>query len=294
MRRAFGVVVLFAIAAAIFVWQLSPRERYGLLLHARGINGAAARAWSDAADLALGNPAPVALPLRVEGTFGENTGAIAWRIAARRGHRLTAHIVFGGAPVFLDLYQGDGKKLLSGATSLLVHDVDGDDDLILRAQPRLNDRGSWRLSLDARASLMFPVRGVEPQRVQSRFGDPRDAGARRHEGIDIFARRGTPVVAATDGWIAGSTRNGLGGNVVWVWSPLRDLRTYYAHLDRQAVQPGDRVRAGDVVGYVGNTGNARTTAPHLHFGVYVALGGAVDPLPYVCGPPCEGRRLHRR
>jgi murein DD-endopeptidase MepM/ murein hydrolase activator NlpD len=67
------------------------------------------------------------------------------------------------------------------------------------------------------------------------------------------------------------------------------VSTYYAHLDRQAVTPGQRVNAGDLVGWVGNTGNARTTPPHLHFGVYLAAAGAVDPLPFICDGQCGGR-----
>jgi len=175
---------------------------------------------------------------------------------------------------------------VAAGTTQLVYDVDRDGDLLLRAQPVLGAEGAFRVLAQARASLAFPVAGISPRSVQSRFGDPRDAGARRHEGIDIFAPRGTSVMAAADGWVTGSTTNRLGGNVVWVWSPARGIRTYYAHLDRQAVSPGARVHAGEVIGYVGNTGNARTTAPHLHFGVYAAVGGAVDPLPFVCDAPC--------
>jgi hypothetical protein len=60
------------------------------------------------------------------------------------------------------------------------------------------------------------------------------------------------------------------------------------------VAPGDQVRAGDVLGYVGNTGNARSTAPHLHFGIYARPGGAIDPLPFICDAPCRvGRSAGR-
>ena len=97
------------------------------------------------------------------------------------------------------------------------------------------------------------------------------------------------MLAASDGLVGGSTTNRLGGNVVWVWSPLRQVRTYYAHLDRLAVSPGERVHAGDVLGYVGTTGNARGGPPHLHFGVYAVGKGSVDPLPYICDAPCDTR-----
>jgi murein DD-endopeptidase MepM/ murein hydrolase activator NlpD len=135
---------------------------------------------------------------------------------------------------------------------------------------------------------------MDGRAVQSGFGAGRDSGRRRHEGIDIFAPRGTPVVAAVDGWVTRQTTNRLGGNVVWLWAPSRRLSLYYAHLDRQAVAPGERVAAGAIIGYVGNTGNAARAAPHLHFGVYASLAGAVDPLPYVVDPVMQRQRPETR
>ena len=132
----------------------------------------------------------------------------------------------------------------------------------------------------------FPVRGMSGRAIRSGVGAQRDAGRRSHEGIDIFAPRGTPVVAARDGWVGRTLTNTLGGNVIWVWSPAAGLSAYYAHLERHAANPGQRVRTGDILGYVGNTGNARGGPTHLHFGVYVAGEGSVDPLPYICGAAC--------
>lgn len=123
--------------------------------------------------------------------------------------------------------------------------------------------------------------------MRSVFGDPRDAGARSHEGVDIFAPRGSAVVAVADGWVTSTRTNRLGGNVVWQWDPFRGQAIYYAHLDSQAVAAGDRVRAGDAIGRVGNTGNARSTPPHLHLGLYRPIEGAIDPLPFICDAPCS-------
>ena len=105
-------------------------------------------------------------------------------------------------------------------------------------------------------------------------------GGRRHEGVDIFAPRDTPVVSTTRGLVTRVGTNDLGGQVVWVLGPGLESH-YYAHLQRQAVTVGTRISAGDIVGYVGNTGNARTTAPHLHFGIYRRGEGPIDPLPWV-------------
>jgi peptidoglycan LD-endopeptidase LytH len=85
------------------------------------------------------------------------------------------------------------------------------------------------------------------------------------------------VVSATDGVVTRVGEGGLGGRVVWVWNPARGLLLYYAHLDEQLVRTGEPVRRGDILGTVGNTGNARTTPPHLHFGIYHRGIGAIDP-----------------
>ena len=127
-------------------------------------------------------------------------------------------------------------------------------------------------------ALLMPVAGVPVNRVANTWKAPRPGG-RRHEGQDIFGKRGTPVVSATDGIVVRVGVNSLGGNVVSVMGNGRRIY-YYAHLDRfaEGLAAGDEVAAGDTIGYVGNTGNARTTPPHLHFGVYTATG-AVNPLP---------------
>jgi murein DD-endopeptidase MepM/ murein hydrolase activator NlpD len=136
----------------------------------------------------------------------------------------------------------------------------------------------------APTSVAVPVAGVSRRSLVDTWGAARSEG-RRHEGIDIFARRGTEVVAATEGLVARVGENRLGGLSVWVLGPGRQ-RHYYAHLDRYAdtLSPGDRVAVGDVLGYVGNTGNARATPPHLHYGIYT-IAGAINPYPLLKAPP---------
>jgi hypothetical protein len=125
---------------------------------------------------------------------------------------------------------------------------------------------------------IFPVAGKKSN-IGSFWGDVREGGKRKHEGIDIFAKRGTPVVAVCDGFISSVGNGGIGGKTIWLQTA--GFKTiYYAHLDEQKVKGGEFVRKGEVIGTVGNTGNARTTAPHLHFGIYTWTG-AVNPLPYV-------------
>ncbi len=142
--------------------------------------------------------------------------------------------------------------------------------------------------LPAPAALPVPVAGVRPAQLADTWGGARGEG-RRHEGIDIFARRGTPVLSSTEGVVLRVGTNRLGGQVVWVLGP-GGQRHYYAHLDRYGdVHAGMRVAPGSVVGYVGNTGNARTTPPHLHYGIYAA-GGAVNPYPFLRPRAGAGKR----
>ena len=139
-------------------------------------------------------------------------------------------------------------------------------------------------------SLPIPVAGVKPRELRDTWHASRPP-ARRHEGIDIFAKKGTPIVATTEGIVLRRGENRLGGKVVWVYGP-GGQHHYYAHLDRFAgAAPGERVQAGALLGHVGNTGNARTTPPHLHYGIY-ADAGAINPYPLLA-PQSEGRTASR-
>ena len=167
-------------------------------------------------------------------------------------------------------------SLTEGTT--LTFTVPRDGAYVLRIQPELLRSGRFSVLQRTLASLPFPVSGLTAAAVQSEFGAARDAGRRQHEGIDIFAARDTPVLAVVDG-VARTGTNTLGGNVVWLRGRAFGESFYYAHLERFAFEGTANVKAGDVLGYVGNTGNARTTAPHLHFGIYDR--GAIDPFPFI-------------
>jgi hypothetical protein len=132
-------------------------------------------------------------------------------------------------------------------------------------------------------NLAFPVAGKKAS-IASFWGDVRDGGKRKHEGIDIFAKKGTPVVAICDGIVTSTGNTPRGGKTIWVQSLKHTWTAYYAHLDVQKVKVGQFVKKGQTIGTVGNTGNARTTPPHLHFGIYT-WWGAVNPLPYVKNSP---------
>jgi murein DD-endopeptidase MepM/ murein hydrolase activator NlpD len=117
-------------------------------------------------------------------------------------------------------------------------------------------------------SLYMPVVGIKSYHLTNSWHASRDGGKRKHKGIDIFAPKGTPVVAVSDGIISYIGIQPKGGQCLWLTNE-DGASFYYAHLDRWApgLFEGMEVRSGDLLGYVGNTGNARTTPPHLHFGV---------------------------
>lgn len=140
---------------------------------------------------------------------------------------------------------------------------------------------------DADRQLSVPVEGVRVKNINDTWHAPR-SGGRLHEGQDIFAGRGTAVRSATEGYVVRVGEDALGGNTVFV-AGAGGRSYYYAHLDSYApgLAVGDYVTPETVLGFVGTTGNAAGTAPHLHFGVY-ATGGAVNPLPLLADRPTRG------
>ncbi|MGB3111244.1 MAG: M23 family metallopeptidase [Psychrobacter alimentarius] len=115
------------------------------------------------------------------------------------------------------------------------------------------------------------------QGLTDTWGAARSQG-RTHEGIDIFAPRGTPIQSTTQGIVSKVGNNNLGGRVVVVVGP-GGAGHYYAHLEDYAdIAVNDWVNAGDIIGYVGDSGNAKGTPPHLHYGIYIN-GSAVNPYP---------------
>lgn len=108
----------------------------------------------------------------------------------------------------------------------------------------------------------------------------RRSGGRRHQGVDLGATMGTPVVAAWDGEVVKVGQNRLGGWIVRILHP-NGITTYYAHLRSEAlVNEGDVVQQGEVIGYVGESGNARGTTPHLHFEMHSGKK-LLNPLNYI-------------
>lgn len=140
-------------------------------------------------------------------------------------------------------------------------------------------------------ALMIPVDGVTVSQLQDTFDDARATG-RRHDAIDIMAPKGTRILAAADGTVVKLFTSVRGGLTVYEFDPTETFAYYYAHLDSYApgVAEGVQLRRGDLVGYVGSSGDANPAAPHLHFAVMVLgpekrwwQGTAINPYPLLGG-----------
>jgi murein DD-endopeptidase MepM/ murein hydrolase activator NlpD len=119
------------------------------------------------------------------------------------------------------------------------------------------------------AALEVPVQGVKRSALRDTFSEARGS-SRAHEAIDIMAPRRTPVIAAQDGTVAKLFASQAGGLTIYQFDPSATFCYYYAHLDGYAdgLREGQTVHRGDVIGYVGSTGNASADAPHLHFAIF--------------------------
>ena len=141
-----------------------------------------------------------------------------------------------------------------------------------QATPAATTTAPLRLPSPPPGRLSIPVQGIAATSLRDTFNDARSEG-RRHDAIDIMAPAGTPVLAAADGRIEKLFLSERGGITLYQFNPERTLAYYYAHLQRYAdgIAEGQVLRRGQLLGYVGATGNADPAAPHLHFAVF-ALG----------------------
>jgi peptidoglycan LD-endopeptidase LytH len=122
---------------------------------------------------------------------------------------------------------------------------------------------------EAALQISLPMKGLKLPDIQDTFEQTR-GGTRRHEATDIMAPRGTPVLAVNDGRIVKLFLSKPGGNTIYQFDPSEKFCYYYAHLDRYAggIAEGAMVHRGEVIGFVGSTGNADPSAPHLHFEIH--------------------------
>jgi murein DD-endopeptidase MepM/ murein hydrolase activator NlpD len=267
----------------------SPHARYAAGLRDAGLDSTAlGQAWAEASRHALAEAVVVATPFAETIHFPDDRAvALGYHLRPERGAEMHIEVEAldsAYAQVFVDVFERrageEGLRALASADGTLALSwVAGKErSYFVRVQPELLRSTRLTIRIRSGASIAFPVEGRTSDHIRSFFGNPRDGGRRRHEGVDVFAPRGTPVLAVVDGW-ANASINTLGGKVVWLRGG--GYSYYYAHLDSQYVGGMRPVRAGDTLGTVGTTGNAVHTPPHLHFGIYASGEGAVDPLPFV-------------
>lgn len=143
----------------------------------------------------------------------------------------------------------------------------------------------------AAGALLLPVQGIDADQLQDTFTDARSEG-RVHDAIDILAPNGTPVLAVADGTVEKLFDSVRGGLTVYQFEPSGRYCYYYAHLDRYADGLAEKktIERGEVIGYVGSTGNASPEAPHLHFEIHVLgpekqwwKGESINPYPVLKG-----------
>ncbi len=254
--------------------------------------------WSKLAKSSLDNPIQITAPYE-EAIYVDDKEATAlgYRFKAKKGQKVQVSITKLSQPnlkTFIDLFRVDEKETFRHVASadsvslLLGFEPRRDAEYVLRFQPELLRGGQFKITIENVPSLSFPVAGKTASAIQSYWGADRDGGRRSHEGVDIFAPRGTPILAPTDGYVRTAGVRGIGGNVVWLYDSKRSQSLYFAHLNEILVEKGDQIKLGDTLGTVGNTGNARTTPPHLHFGIY--QNGATNPINHL---KAQGKRLRK-
>ena len=247
------------------------------------------RAWLAQAESALEAPHTVSIPFQEIAHFEPaRPEAVGFRFEALRGQRIEILLEIEDGEqgkMFADVFraeEGEASALpqvasYSDELNRLEFEPRRDAEYILRLQPELLRGGRYSVRIQTVPVMSFPVQDHGVQHIWSFFGDGRDGGTRVHEGVDVFAPRGTPVLSSVYGTVRNVGTRDRGGLVVSITDEERGLVLYYAHLEEQLTQRGARVAPGDIIGTVGNSGNAITTPPHLHFGIYEPGWRAIDP-----------------
>lgn len=268
--------------AAKNLFDSSERAKYE-----RRFNGADSlmTGWKRGFSAAKKNSLQIPDPFTVSALYSSSSlHALGWALELKKGDLLVVETSIGNPAfkIFLDIMEEGAAESIESV--LLVNRysrvIEKEEIYRLIVQPEIAFKGNFELKIYTQPSLSFPVAGKGNRDIQSFWGAERAGGARTHEGVDIFAPRGNPVLAATDGFITRTGNFGLGGKQVWVRSSTHRTSLYYAHLDSIMTENGQKVKVGDTLGTVGNTGNAEGGTPHLHFGIYTAEG-AVDPYPFI-------------
>jgi len=254
------------------------------------INDALFAIWETEKERSLENDSLlIDLPYRESGKFFPKSFSVySYSIKLHQGDLLSVKIKQDSSSslTFIDVYKIENSAYKNIKSSkfgeqTLQLEIEEDNLYSVVVQPEIEASSFFTIEIKRFPLYLFPVAGGKNSDAQSFWGAQRDGGKRSHEGVDIFAKRGTPIIATVDGRITFSGEKGLGGKQVWLRDTKRGYSLYYAHLDSIATFKKFLVDAGDTLGFVGNTGNARTTATHLHFGIYSGYSGAINPYHFI-------------
>ncbi len=293
------VFFLLVCSACSHIQQLTPPKKsstayiayYEALETANLANSKMGKAWYRAGEDALEDSLRIAPPYRETGYFrAEEPTAYGFSFYLKEGQacEIDLRTQPDSIQIFLELFERgattDSTKWkwlaeINPQTNQLEFVADRTGFFQLRLQAELLTTGAYELDIGLAPSISFPVQNGKNHDIGGFWGDPR-SGRRKHEGVDIFAKKGTPVLATGSGTVSSVSMSELGGKTVWVRDDQFGHQQYFAHLDEQLVTEGQVVQRGDTLGTVGKTGNARNTPPHLHYGIYKS-DGAVDPLPFI-------------
>ncbi len=260
------------------------------LKQANLLNSALGKDWMDASERPFNEQIKVNLPYQEAFEISDlKPDALGYRFDVKRGQKILVNIDLiteDSTRVFVDLFRVENDSLnkfrhVASADSLLdlAFSPRKDASYLLRLQPELLRGGQYSITIENVPTLAFPVAGKNKRAIQSFFGDPRDGGRRDHHVVDIFAKRHTPIIAPVAADVRFVGTRGIGGKVVWLHDRKTGNHLYFAHLQEQKVERYQKVSPGDTIGTVGNTGNARYTPPHLHFGIY--NNGPIDPYSFI-------------
>lgn len=290
-----GALVLFGCSEKEIVpkrfYPRNDHEAYWYSLkQANLLNTALGKEWVTAAEKPFQEQIKVRLPYQEAFEISDlQPDAHGYRFDVKRGQKVLVDINLitnDTTRVFVDLFRVDSDSLgkyrhVASADSVfdLAFAPRRDASYILRLQPELLRGGQFEITIENIPTLDFPVAGKNKAAIQSFFGDPRDGGRRDHHGVDIFAKRHTPILAPINADVRFVGTRGIGGKVVWLYDRKTGNHLYFAHLQEHTVERYQKVSRGDTIGTVGNTGNARFTPPHLHFGIY--NNGPMDPYSFI-------------
>lgn len=289
-------LIVFTASCSKEHFRQSPHASYHDALVRENLDASAKR-WAAEANASLRSPLPITLPYSERRLLeNEHLQPVTFTFNLKADQLVQVELlpsVNTRAEVFVDVFlledeHSEPKRIdsMPANKGMVKVSAPQDGQYLVRVQPSHTAIGLMDIAITSPVRYGFPVDVESLSPVKSFFGAGRDGGRRLHEGIDIFAPRGTAVVSATEGRVTRVGETPRGGKQVWVKGDDRSF--YYAHLDSIAVERGHKVARGQVLGTVGNTGNAITTAPHLHFGIYKKWKGAIDPLPLVGRAKTEG------